>query len=150
MNKKSKLQLAIQALKDSLAMLQKDDQFNIITFDSDVHIYSDKMLPVTRRNLQRVYAYMDTLPVKAGTYLSGALKEALALKISTIVVISDGKPSRGIMDTEEFLAFVKKSNRQHAHIMTIALGQQRKFQGVELLQKLSAQNNGEMKLINIQ
>jgi Mg-chelatase subunit ChlD len=150
MNKKSKLYLAIQALKDSLAMLQKNDQFNIITFDSDVNIYSNEMLPVTRKNLQRAYSYMDTLQTNAGTYLSGTLKEALSLKTSTIVVISDGKPSRGIMDTEEFLAFVKKSNRQHAHIMTIALGEQRKFQGVELLQKLSAQNNGEMKLINIQ
>jgi len=149
MNRKRKLHLAIQALKDSLAMLQKGDKFNIITFDGDVHTYSNKMLSVTRKNLQRIYAYMDTLQVHTGTYLSGALEEALAMKTSTIVVISDGKPSRGITDTKELLAFVKQSNRQRARIMTIGLGQQRQFQGAKLLQKLAAQNNGEMKLINI-
>jgi len=150
MNRKRKLHLAVQALKDSLAMLHKDDQFNIVTFDGDVRVYSNKMLSVTRKNLQRVYAYMDTLQTRTGTYLSGGLQKALALKTSTIVVISDGKPSRGITDTDELLAFVKKRNRQKARIMTIALGQQRKFQGVKLLHKLAIQNNGEMKLINIQ
>ena len=93
---------------------------------------------------------MDTLQTRKGTNLSGALEEALTMKTSTIVVISDGRPSRGITDTEEFLAFVKNRNSQGARIITIALGEQRKFQGVELLQKLAAQNNGEMKLINIQ
>ena len=150
MNRKRKLYLAIQALKDSLAMLRKGDQFNIITFDGDVHAYSNKMLSATRKNLRRAYAYMDTLQTRTGTYLSEALKEALALKTSTIVVISDGKPSRGITDTNKLMVFVKRRNRKHARIMTIALGEQRQFQGVELLQQLATQNNGEMKLINIQ
>ena len=149
MNRKRKLDLATQALKDSLAMLQKNDRFNIITFDGDVRTYSNKMLSVTRKNLQRAYTYMDTLQTRTGTYLSEALKEALALKTSTIIVISDGKPSRGITDTDKLLAFVKRRNRRHARIMTIALGQQRQFQGVTLLQQLATQNNGEMKLINI-
>ncbi|MFQ6043972.1 MAG: VWA domain-containing protein, partial [Candidatus Poribacteria bacterium] len=150
MNRKRKLYLAIQALKDSLAMLHKGDQFNIITFDGDVRVYSNKMLSVSRKNLQRVYSYLDTLQTRTGTYLSGGLQKALALKTSTIVLISDGRPSRGITDTDELLAFVKKRNRQKARIMTIALGQQRRFQGAKLLQKLAIQNNGEMKLINIQ
>jgi len=150
MNKGRKLDLAIQALRDSLSMLRKGDKFNIITFNREVDIYAKRMLAVTPRNLKRVYAYMDALETHKGTNLSGALEEALSLKTSTIVVISDGRPSRGIKDAEELLEFVQSHNRQRARIMAIALGQQRQFQGTELLQKLVAQNKGEMKLINIQ
>ena len=150
MNRKRKLELAVQALKNAIAMLKKGDHFNIITFDKDIRMYSQKMLPVTRVNVKRAYDYLDSLEIRSGTHLSAALELALSLKSSTIVVISDGDPSRGITNSKQLLAFVRERNRKHARIMTIALGKQHTVRGVKLLKQLAAQNNGHTTLINIQ
>ena len=153
-----KLSLAVKALKDSLDMLQPGDKFNIITFDHSANVYYPKMRPVNKRSVRSAYFYLDSLVVgytrnpskPHGTHVSFALKRALALPVSTIVIISDGKADKGITDTMELINFVRARNYRNSRILTIGLGKGNKFKGVPLLRELAAQNNGKMRLIDIQ
>jgi len=153
-----KLSLAVKALKDSLDMLQSADKFNIITFDHSANVYYPKMRRANKRNIRNAYFYLDSLvvvytqnPTKPrGTNISLGLKEALNLPVSTIVIISDGKADKGITDTRELITFVKARNYRDSRILTIGLGKGKQFKGVPLLRELAAQNDGEMRLIDIQ
>jgi len=156
--KRKKLSLAVKALKDSLGMLKPGDKYNIITFDYDANIYSPKMRTVNERSIKSAYFYLDCLVIgyartpkkPPGTHISLALEKALALPVSTIVIISDGKADKGITDTRELSTFVKARNYRDSRILTIGLGKGDKFKGVPLLRELAAQNNGKMRLIDVQ
>lgn len=144
-----KVELAKQALRDALAMLREDDQFNIVAFNNHARLYSDEILPVTQKTLKQAYSYLDSAKIHRGTNLSSALEMALEFSASTVVVISDGDPTRGITDTEELLNRVRKLNRSRARIMAIGIGRGHSSEGIRLLTKLAQQNNGEIRLIDL-
>ena len=144
-----KLRLAIQALKDALSLLYQGDTFNIVTFDKDVRIYQKQMLPVNRENVSKAYRFLDRLKARAGTNLSAGLERALSLEASTIVVISDGDPSRGITKPNKIRQLVRKRNTSQARIMTIALGHGHSDDGVRLLKDLAAEHDGQLLLIDL-
>lgn len=145
----SKLHLAVQALKDALSMLYERDSFNIVTFDSDVRVYSRAMLPVNRDNLAKAYRFLDGIQIRSGTNLWGGLERALALEASTVVLISDGDPSRGITAPNQILALARERNSSHARIMTIALGHGLSDGGVRLLKRLADEHGGQLLLIDL-
>ena len=147
--KGDKLRLAIQALKDALSLLYQGDTFNIVTFDKDVRVYQKQMLPVNRENVSTAYRFLDGLKARAGTNLSGGLERALTLEASTIVVISDGDPSRGITKPSKIRQLVRRRNTSHARIMTIALGHGHSDDGVRLLKDLAAEHDGQLLLIDL-
>ena len=145
----SKLHLAVQALKDALNMLYERDSFNIVTFDSDVRVYSRAMLPANRDNLAKAYRFLDGTQIRSGTNLWGGLERALALEASTVVLISDGDPSRGITDPNQILASARARNSSHARIMAIALGHGLSDEGVRLLKRLADEHGGQLLLIDL-
>ena len=71
------------------------------------------------------------------------------MSVTTIVLISDGSPSRGEKDPRKIAAMVSAKNKHKARILTIGLGVGRNFKGVQLLGWLAEQNNGQMRLIDI-
>jgi len=147
--KGKKLPLAINALKDALKMLKEGDSFNVITFADDATQYSKKISPVNKQNRNRIFNYLDGVRTRNGTNISEALKRALSMSATTIVLVSDGSPSRGEKDPLKIAAMVKAKNKHKAQILTIGLGVGKNFKGVQLLQWLAEQNNGQMRLIDI-
>ena len=145
----TKIRLAIQALKDALSMLYKGDSFNIVTFDKKVRIYNRAMLPVNRQNLNDAYRFLDRLRNGSGTNLWGGLERALAFEASTVVLISDGDPSRGITDPGEIVKLARKRNTSGARIMPIALGHGHSDDGVRLLNRLADEHGGQLLLIDL-
>ena len=149
MSRQNKLQLAVSALKDAVNMLKPDDQFNLITFDSDVHPYSKSTLAATPENLSTACQFLDQLQHGSGTNLSAAIEDGLKLTPSTLVVVSDGTPSRGIRNPDQICQMVHRWNMSQTRIMTIALGSDHSDDDVGLLQQLASDHNGKMVLINI-
>ena len=144
-----KLRLAIQALKDALSLLYEGDSFNIVTFYKGVSEYQKRMLPVNRENVSNAYRFLDDLAVRSGTNLSAGLEHALSLEASTIVVISDGDPSRGITKPSKIRQLVRRRNKSQARIMTIALGHGHSDDGVRLLKDLADEHDGQLLLIEL-
>ena len=149
MNKQNKLQLASAALKDAVKMLKADDQFNLITFDANIQLYSKKLLNATPENISTACRFLNQLKNGAGTNLSTAIEEGLKLAPSTLVVVSDGDPSRGIQDPQQIRRMVRQWNISQTRIMTIALGNDHSDGGVRLLQQLASDHNGQTLLISL-
>lgn len=147
--KGKKVKLAKEALKDALAMLREDDRFNILVFNNRARLYSDKILPVTQSTLKQAHNYLDRVKIHRGTNLSEALKKSLKLNASTIVVISDGHPTRGITKAKKLLNMVRRLNKSQARIMSIGIGRGHSTESIKLLTKLVKQNNGEIRLIDL-
>ena len=149
MNKQNKLQLAVSALKDAVKMLKSADQFNLITFDANIHLYSKSLLTATLENVSTACRFLNQLQNGSGTNLSTAIEDGLKLTPSTLVVVSDGDPSRGIQDPDQICRMVRRWNISQTRIMTIALGSDHSDGGVRLLQQLASDHNGQMLFISL-
>ena len=149
MNKQNKLKLASSALKDAVKMLKANDLFNLITFDANIHLYSKRLLNATPENISTTCQFLNQLKHGSGTNLSTAIEKGLKLAPTTLIVVSDGDPSRGIQDPQQIRRMVHQWNKSQTRIMTIALGNDHSDGGVELLQELANDHHGQMLLIRL-
>jgi Ca-activated chloride channel family protein len=150
MNQGDKIGKAKDALRKALLELKPGDSFNIITFDTNVRWFASSMIGATRENVTAGLQYVESIQIRPGTNLSGGLEKALAHQDAThIFVLSDGEPSRGIVDATQLRAAAKAWNKQHAQILTLALGLGEQFRGIPLLKGLAEDNDGKFSYINL-
>ena len=149
----AKLPISIRALKESMLQLGDFDKFNIVTFHSSVRSFSKESLPASMTNLTKAERFLNSFTPgnignNQGTDILAALKYALNMNPTVIVLITDIQPTRGEVDENRIVAEVKKLNK-NTRIYGI---------GVEvwepsptgrlakLLKMLTEQNDGEMRL----
>ena len=152
----NKLELALNAVKDSVLALGSDDTFNIVPFSISAKLMSEKLLPADGVNINRALMYLETFTPNSiqnnlGTNILAALKTALELDASVIVLVTDGLPAtiRGLnieTDTQKILDFVREQNTKGAKIYVVALEiDLRRSPGAHLLTSLAYEHNGEIK-----
>ncbi len=155
----NKLELALNAVKDSVLMLGSDDKFNIVPFSTTAKIMSEKLLPADEKNIKHALWYLDrftpaSIQNNRGTNILEALKTALAHESSVIVLVTDGLPTtiQGQeieTNPENILALVQEQNVQNARIYVVALEiDLRTSPGAYLLESIAIQNNGDLKVVN--
>ena len=149
----AKLPISIRSLKESMLQLDDFDKFNIVTFHSSVRSFKKEAMPASMANLGKAERFLDSFTPRniennQGTDILAALKYALSMNPSVIVLITDIQPTRGEVDEDRIVAEVKKLNK-NTRIYGI---------GVEvwepsptgklakLLKMLTEQNDGEMRL----
>ena len=149
----SKLPVSIRSLKESMMQLSDFDEFNIVTFHSGVRSFKEKSIPASMANLEKAERFLDSFTPKTieknlGTNILAALKYALSMEPSVIVLITDIQPTQGEVDENVIAEEVRKLNK-NTRIYGI---------GVEvwepsptgrlakLLRLLTEQNNGQMRL----
>jgi len=147
----AKLPISIRSLKESMIHLAEFDKFNIVTFHSSVKSFRKEAMPATMENMDKAERFLDSFTTQniennQGTDILAALKYALSMEPSVIVLITDIQPTRGEVDDERIVAEVKELNK-NTRIYGI---------GVEvwepsptgrlakLLKMLTEQNDGEM------
>ena len=155
----NKLELALNAVKDSVLMLGSDDKFNIIPFSKDAKMMSEKLLPADEKSIKHALWYLDTFTPESiqgntGTNILEAIKTALTHESSVIVLVTDGLPTtiQGHeieTNPESILAYVQEQNVQKARIYVVALEiDLRTSPGAYLLESLAVQHNGDLKVVN--
>ena len=155
----NKLELALNAVKDSVLMLGSDDKFNIIPFSTAAETMSEKLLPADEKSIKHALWYLDgftpaSIQNNRGTNILEALKTALVSDSSVIVLVTDGLPTtiQGHeieTNPESILSFVQEQNVQKARIYVVALEiDLRTSPGAYLLESLATQHNGDMKVVN--
>lgn len=155
----NKLDLAIQAIKDSIRNLGSNDTFNIIVFSSDVNTMNKEMLPVNEVNLKRTVQYLDSFTPQSiqynrGTNILTALETSLMFNTSVIVMVTDGLPhtiaGHNIeTNTQTILNRVREKNRNHTDIYVVALEiDLKRSVGAQLLISLTQEHNGTLKVID--
>ncbi|CAF2712732.1 unnamed protein product [Rotaria sp. Silwood2] len=101
--------------------VQSQFKFNIIHFDTHVHLWKDSLTLATPHHLKQAEHYLDHLEAKGQTNTYDALKVALSdEEVDTIYLLSGGEPS---MDMNIVLSDLKvwlKQRRNPCVIHTIA------------------------------
>lgn len=155
----NKLELAVNSIKDSVLMLGSQDTLNVVAFSTQAKAMHKEMLPANAANIERTLNYLDKFKPERiqgniGTNILAALKTALMLDSSVIVLVTDGLPTtvEGYSietNTEKILDTVRENNRNNANIYVVALEiDLRRSRGAELLVSLAEEHSGEIKVID--
>jgi Ca-activated chloride channel homolog len=105
-----KLEEAKNGLQLCIRNLSKEDKFNIIAFDSSIHMFSESgKVALNEENLRRATEWIDNLKSSKGANIYEALKYALAEKneegISTVLLFTDDEVEK----EEEILQYVREN-----------------------------------------
>jgi len=129
--------------------LNQGDKFNIVDFSSDVASFSPTHVNYTPENEAAAIAYISGFVANGTTHISGAFDTALPQfgtsndsTANIIIFLTDGRPTTGITNTQELVAFVDSLvNQLEATIMLNAFGIGNDV-NAQLLSLLAANNNG--------
>lgn len=149
----AKLSVSIRSLKESLMQLSDFDNFNIVTFYSNVRSFKKQSVPATMENMEKASRFLDSFTPRniennLGTDILKALKYALGMNPSVIVLVTDIQPTRGEVNEEHIAEEIKRINKS-ARIYGIGVEVwEPKPDGrlAKLLKILTEQNGGQMKL----
>ena len=149
----SKLPVSIRSLKESMLQLGDFDKFNIVTFHSGVRSLSEKAIPATMNNIEKASRFLDSFTPRniennLGTDILAALRYALNMDPSVIVLITDIQPTRGEVDDERIAKEVKRINK-NTKIYGIGVEVWKPSPTgrlARLLKMLTEQNHGETRL----
>lgn len=152
---KRELANAIKTLRAEDGDDRGEASFNVVAYSAEVQVYkTGKMIAATKKEKEKVFAWIDKLEANGATNISDAIEQAFDIintrkakkqfekGADTIFVMTDGKPTAGkIMDPVLIREMVKKMNRERQiTIHTIGVGD---GHDVGFLQALASENNGE-------
>lgn len=103
-----KMDQARDALVYCLEHLNRDDRFNIVSFNSSVESYSPDLVGADRREVRRGVRFAEDLIAAGGTNIGEALEQAMGCSFSRgrpgfVVFLSDGLPTVGERDPQRIL-----------------------------------------------
>ncbi|QQE12938.1 VWA domain-containing protein [Planctomycetota bacterium] len=135
----------MRGIGPSLRMMNEGDRFNIVLFNEKIRFFSRTgLVDATPANIERASKFIWNTEAKGATDVNAALSQMLARDINhdrvyDIVLISDGMPTRGVMDTRKLINLITKNNDLNASIYCIGIGGK---QNRELLNFLAYRNKG--------
>lgn len=131
-------------LKNAYHSLSSEENFNIITFAEVVNCWQEKIMPATKENQQNADAWIQEILPGGYTNFYNGLKMGFDIACDVphteIYLVSDGKPTCGIVDLSQILKHVNKWNsgkKIRIHAIGIGFHQDQQF-----LKKLAAENGG--------
>lgn len=111
-----------QAVSRTLATLNPVDRFNIVTFRDKPFYLRPQMLPVNSQSENDVRILLGTLRTRGATDLYGTLSPLMALqpapgRLLLLCLMSDGKPTEGIVDSGEIINKISAVNNNRATLL---------------------------------
>lgn len=140
----NKIEQAKKALKFCLNNLNKQDRFNIISFNASIDFFDKKLVNAANQNINKALAYVDGLEANGGTDIDLALKNALKQlsaddNSNMIIFLTDGEPTVGECDIRHIIRNVKQSNLANTRLFSFGVG----FDvNTTLLDKVALDNKG--------
>jgi Ca-activated chloride channel family protein len=139
-----KMRQAKRALQYGVGLLRKQDRFNLIAFASDWRHFKPEFVPATDAAKKQAGGWIARVDARGGTALEAALASGLRRgskgRLFLVVLLTDGRPTVGIKDTETILEQVKKANRFDARVFTFGVGEDL---DVRLLDRIAEATRGE-------
>lgn len=119
-----KWEQAIAAATYVLSNLNAGDRFNVITFSTGWRVFSNEMESASLA--QEAIDWINTLEAEGGTDINGALTTALdiadAERPTTILFLTDGVATEGVVETADILENLNESGRSNVRIFTFGVG----------------------------
>lgn len=116
---------ATGAIKACISLLNKNDQFSIIAFDTSFQMLSDKLLQAGEKEREYANQYLDVIDSRGGTELLPPLQQAAAMlgeRGGDIFLVTDGQ----IGETEPIVRTVAKFGLR-LHVLGIVNASQERF-----------------------
>lgn len=136
---------AVRGVRDALGTLNEGDRFNIVLFNERVRFFSpDRPHPATQANLVKAGDFLRVAKAEGYTDVNTALSRLLqrdtdADRVYNLVLISDGQPTRGVIDTRDLINLITRDNDLSASIYCVGIGRR---PDRELLNFLAYRNKG--------
>jgi Ca-activated chloride channel family protein len=132
-------------VSDALNALNEGDRFNIVFFSENPTLFSsDGVVAFNPQNVQKAQQFLRDRRAAGDTDVNRALSRLLVRDVAVervydLVMISDGRPTRGVMDTRELINLLTRDNDLAASIYCVGVGN---GQNRELLEFLAYRNKG--------
>lgn len=135
----------IAGVSESISNLNASDRFNIVFFSDKPSFFDAKEIqPATVENIARAKQFLKSGRSGGTTDVNLAIsrllvRDASQQRVYNLVLMSDGVPTRGLMNTRDLINLITKDNDLVASIYCVAVG---KKVNTELLNFLSYRNKG--------
>lgn len=131
-------------IRQSIRTMNPEDRFNLVFFNDRVRFFAGQPVPPTAQNLEMADRWMKGARARGQTDVNLALRQMLKRDIEPgrvyeLVLISDGKPTLGVLDTRELINLITRENDLAASIYCVGIGTQ---QDNRLLDFLAYRNKG--------
>ncbi|MEX2214104.1 MAG: VWA domain-containing protein [Phycisphaeraceae bacterium] len=132
-------------VRDALGTLNEGDRFNIVFFAEKPAFFEEGgIAQATQQNIARAQSFLQAAQSKGDTDMNRALSRLLTRDLAAqrayyLVLISDGVPTRGVIDTRELINLITRDNDLGASIYCVGVGFN---QNKELLNFLAYRNKG--------
>lgn len=118
------LRSALHSFLDGLA---PNDRFNIVSFSTGVVSMKPDLVPVNEQTIQDAREFIESRVAMGLTNISEALRKTLLMTFhegtsKSIVFLTDGAPSWGIVDNAAIMDSTRSWNTSQARIFPIAIG----------------------------
>lgn len=136
---------AVRGVEASLPALNEGDRFNIVMFNqAPTALSTQRIQPVNAQTLEAAREFLGGAQSEGWTDVNAALRRLLvrdttADRAYVLVLISDGKPTRGVLDTRDLINLITRDNDLTAGIYCVGIGDE---QNRELLDFLAYRNKG--------
>ena len=110
-----------------LEHLRPVDRVNVIRFSSDVEALHDAPVDATPENCAALAAWVEGFRAKGSTAFGDALARALRApvtegRVSTIVLLTDGRPTIGEQDPVKLVEMAKRGGEQGVRVFPFGVG----------------------------
>lgn len=164
MSENKKLEQAKEALRFVLRNLNKNDRFNVISYNDSVEPFFDEMTEVSKKKVDEAMERVDSLEPAGGTNIHEAMSVSMRMLAGRsaermrdgdneatvergapnrpryIIFLTDGRPTVGKTDEDVIIRDTTRANKESgARLFTFGVGYD---VNVRLLDKLVGENNG--------
>lgn len=132
------------AIGQSIRTMNDNDRFNLVFFSDQVRTFASDPVPASRENLELADRWMRNVRARGQTDVNLALRQLLkrdieAGRVYELILISDGRPTLGVLDTRELINLITRENDLAASIYCVGIGTR---QDNRLLDFLAYRNKG--------
>ena len=136
---------AVAGVRDALGALNPGDRFNICLFSERPRFFNAQgVVTFDDATYRRALTFLTDQQAGGFTDVNAAMSRLLTRdlaqeRVYNLVLISDGRPTKGVMDTRELINLATRDNDLIASIYCVGIGRR---QNRELLEFLAYRNKG--------
>ncbi|MCG3138742.1 MAG: hypothetical protein HJJLKODD_02610 [Phycisphaerae bacterium] len=139
-----KIEQAKASLRFILDRLRPEDNFNIITYSSEVSVFKEELQAANSASLNEARQYVDRISAGGSTNIDAALQRAMSMlkpggQPSYVLFLTDGLPTAGEQREAAIAENCQRLNQVHARLMVFGVGDD---VNARLLDRLSTDNFG--------
>ncbi|KAL7843749.1 hypothetical protein AOLI_G00252610 [Acnodon oligacanthus] len=142
-----KIQQTRLAMRNILEDLAGDDNFGLITFDSNIKVWKTKLVKATEKHLEQAQKFVRNIRAQRGVNINAAVLKGVEMinthqrkgSASILILLTDGNPTSGETNIVRIQANVKKAIGGKFPLYCLGLGSDVNF---AFLEKMALENNG--------